>query len=90
MANKRDLKRTINYTCSDLFAECIAASLYSGKPVKDDVDALLKSILMVHNQFIRRVSHPEPGMEQKKYYQNLAKEFDKSVAEIVDQIANIY
>jgi hypothetical protein len=50
----------------------------------------LKSILMVHNQFIRRVSHPEPGMEQKKYYQNLAKEFDKSVAEIVDQIANIY
>lgn len=90
MANKRDLKRTINYTCSDLFAECIAASLYSGKPAKDDVDALLKSILMVHNQFIRRVSHPEPGMEQKKYYQNLAKEFDKSVSEIVDQIANIY
>lgn len=90
MANKRDLKRTINYTCSDLFAECIAASLYSGKPAKDDVDALLKSILMVHNQFIRRVSHPEPGMEQKKYYQNLAKEFDKSIAEIVDQIANIY
>lgn len=90
MANKRDLKRTINYTCSDLFAECIATSLYSGKPAKDDVDALLKSILMVHNQFIRRVSHPEPGMEQKKYYQNLAKEFDKSVSEIVDQIANIY
>ena len=90
MANKRDLKRTINYPCSDLFAECIAASLYSGKPAKDDVDALLKSILMVHNQFIRRVSHPEPGMEQKKYYQNLAKEFDKSVAEIVDRIANIY
>ena len=31
MANKRKLKRTINYVCGDLFAECVAASLYSGK-----------------------------------------------------------
>ena len=29
MSNKRDLKRTINYICGDLFVEGIAASLYS-------------------------------------------------------------
>lgn len=29
MANKRDLKRTINYITSELFAECVAASLYN-------------------------------------------------------------
>ena len=28
MSNKRDLKRTINYICGDLFVEGIAASLY--------------------------------------------------------------
>ena len=32
--NKRDLKRSINYICSDLFAECVAASLYGGSPNK--------------------------------------------------------
>ena len=33
MANKRDLKRTINYITSELFAETVAASLYNGKPL---------------------------------------------------------
>ena len=33
MANKRDLKRTINYITSELFAETVAASLYNGKRV---------------------------------------------------------
>jgi hypothetical protein len=37
MANKRDLKRTINYITSELFAETVAASLYNGKPTQEDV-----------------------------------------------------
>lgn len=90
MASKRTLKRTLNYVCSDLFAECMAASLYRGKSEKEDIEALLKSILMLHNQYIKRVSHPEPGLKQKMYYKNLTTQFDKEVAEIVDQIANIY
>ena len=31
ITNKKDLKKTINYVCSELFAECVAVSLYSGK-----------------------------------------------------------
>ena len=63
MSNKRDLKKTINYICSDLFAECVAASLYDGKPNEDNVNALLSSILMIQNDYVRRISHPEPGMD---------------------------
>ena len=40
MTNKRDLKRTINYITSDMFAECVAASLYSSKPAAEDVDGM--------------------------------------------------
>lgn len=65
MANKRDLKRTINYITSDMFAECVAASLYSSKPAAEDVDGILTAIVMIRTDFICRVSHPEPGMEQK-------------------------
>ena len=69
MSNKKDLKKTINYICSELFAECVAASLYNGKPNEDSVNALLSSILMIQNDYVRRISHPEPGMKQKEYLQ---------------------
>ena len=71
MANKRDLKRTIHYVCGDLLAECVAASLYGEKPEKENIDALLTSILALQNQYIKRVSHPEPGMKQKDYFKDL-------------------
>ena len=67
MANKRDLKRTINYITSELFAETVAASLYNGKPSQEDVDGILSSMVMVNNDFIKNVSHPEPGIRPGAY-----------------------
>ena len=89
MASKRDLKRTINYITSELFAETVAASLYNGKPSQEDVDGILSSIVMVNSDFIKRVSHPEPGIKPGAYYQNLIHDFNKQVSEIIDQISNI-
>lgn len=87
MANKRDLKRSINYICSELFAECVAASLYNGKPAQDTVDNILSSILMIHADYIARVSHPEPGLNHKAYYKQLTSDFNKQTSELVDQIS---
>ncbi|MCD8202335.1 MAG: hypothetical protein LUD48_01675 [Prevotella sp.] len=88
MANKRNLKKMINYICSDLFSECVAASLY-GKKDKEDINAILTSILIVHNNFICRISHPEPGMAKKGYFKDLKDKFNIQAGEIIDQIANI-
>ena len=87
MSNKRDLKKTINYICSELFAECVAASLYNGKPNEDNVNALLSCILMIQNDYVRRISHPEPGMKTQAYFKDLIKNFNKQTSEIIDQIA---
>lgn len=91
MANKRKLKKTINYVCGDLFAECVATTLYSGKAEadNDNANALLSSILSMHNDFTRRVSHPEPGMAPKLYYKSLIGEFGKNVEEITDQVNSL-
>lgn len=89
MANKRILKRTINYVCSDLFAECIASSLYSGNSEDENTNALLVSILVMHNDFVRRVSHPEPGLKPKTYYKALTNDLNKQIDEIIGQINNI-
>ena len=89
MSNKKDLKKTINYICSELFAECVAASLYNGKPNEDSVNALLSSILMIQNDYVRRISHPEPGMRPKDYFKDLIDNFNKQTSEIIDQIASL-
>lgn len=89
MSNKRDLKRTINYITSDLFAEGVAASLYGNKAHTEDVNALLSAIIVMHDDYIRRVSHVEPGMSAKEYFKDLKDKFNKEANEIVDQISNL-
>lgn len=89
MANKRNLKRNINYVCSELFSEAIAASMYSSKTSDEDVKALLASILVIHNDCVRRVSHLEPGLTPKVFYKNLVDSFNKQASEIIDQVANL-
>ncbi|MBF1569764.1 MAG: hypothetical protein HXO21_00025 [Prevotella sp.] len=89
MSNKRDLKRTINYICGDLFTEGIAASLYGEERNNDNTEAILTSILVMHSNYIRRVSHVEPGMPAKVYFNDLKDKFSKEVNEIVDQLNNL-
>lgn len=90
MANKRDLKREINYICSALFAECVATSLYSNNSDEDNVDTLLKSLLRMHADYIMRVSHPEPGMKTKVYYKKLINDFNNEVHDVIDAISNLH
>ena len=88
MTNKRDLKKAINRICCDMFAECAAYSLYNSDK-KENISAILTAILMMHNNHIRRVSHPEPGMKPKDYYKDLTEKFNAQIDEISDQIAGI-
>ena len=85
MANKRTLKKGITVICESLFAEGVAISLYGPRP-KKDVEALLFSIVKMQNNYITRVSHPEPGMSAKAYYQDLRDKFGAEVSEIMDQL----
>lgn len=90
MANKRKLKKTIDYVCNELLTECIIATQYGGKTAKEDVGATLKSIVAINSDYIRRVSHPEPGMPPKIYFKSLRTHFQKSVVEVIDQISYLY
>lgn len=87
MANKRDLKRSLGYASSELFAECVASYLNTEKENRELVDSTLKCIIKTHSDFVRRVSHPEPGMKPKKYYDTLIRDFNKQAGELIDQIA---
>ena len=86
MANKRKLKKSINLICEALFAECVAASLYGPDPQKDNMQAHVFSIVKLQDYAIRRVSHPEPGISAKKYYDDLREKFTAQASDILDQI----
>ena len=86
MASKRHLKQTINLICEELFAECVAASLYGQN--RESAEALIWSTLKMRNNYIRRVSHPEPGMPAKVYYKDLKEKFSAQVSELLDQLQN--
>lgn len=90
MSSKRSLKRYINYVCSDLFAEALAAQLYGENKDRGQSDMVLTAVLRVHNDFIRRISHPEPGMSTKTYFKILKEDFSKHVNELADQINALF
>ena len=86
MASKRQLKQRIDLICEELFAECIAASLYGQN--RDSAEALIYRTIKMRNNYIRRVSHPEPGMSAKVYYKDLKEKFAAQASEILDQLNN--
>lgn len=86
MANKRQLKQSINFACSELFAEGVAAYLVANKEEIPQIDDLLTTILKMHSDFVRRISHPEPGMKPKVYFKHLRDDFDNTLGELVEQI----
>jgi len=87
MANKRLLKRNINLISEELFAECVAASLYGNN--REGAEALIFCILKLQDDFICRISHLEPGMPAKAYFKRLKEDFIAQVSEVADQINNM-
>ena len=86
MANKRSLKRVIHLVCEELFAEGIAVSLYGAEAQRENAKVLLYTIVKMEDDFIRRISHPEPGMKKSIYFKDLREKFAAQVGEIVDQM----
>ncbi len=87
MSNRKNLKSAINNVCEALFAECVAANIY-GNLNDEDTQTLLSSIVAINNEYIRRISHVQPGMKAKDYFRDVTEHFDKQVGEIIDQISN--
>ena len=86
MANKRTLKRAIHSICEGLFAEALAISLYGPEVVRENAEATLFSIVKLEDDYLCRISHPEPGMKPKAYFKDLGEKFSAQVSEILDQL----
>ncbi len=81
---RRELKKNVNYLCTELFAECIALYRYE-KVDKDAVSNVMESILMMQADIISRISHVEPGA-RKLFFKKLREDLANRTEEIIDDI----
>ena len=81
MANKRELKKSINFVVSDLFQECVLVKLIK-KADDAKVDEILAEILYLQDEFLARANHPQPGAV-KAYYRKLYSDFGDAVGSIL-------
>lgn len=88
MANRRELKKTINYICSELFAECIALKHYNLGIKQEDIDNIMSRILYMNDEFISRTSHTEQG-NVKKFYKKLKEDFNAQTDDIINSISQL-
>ena len=84
MANKRELKKSINYVVGDLFQECIILKMVK-KSDNAKVDEVLTDILNLQNEFLARVNHAQPG-NVKGYFRKLYIDFGDSVETIIKKM----
>jgi len=87
MMNKRSLKKAINAVSDQLFANAVAVSLYGNNRNAENDEALINSIITMREDFVSRISHPEPGMKKQAYYKDLRDKFISQAQEIADQIS---
>ena len=84
MANKRELKKSINYVVGDLFQECIILKMIK-KADNAIADEVLADILNLQNEFLARANHPQPG-NVKGYFRKLYIDFGDSVEAIIKKM----
>ena len=88
MANKRELKKEINFISNELIAECLFNKLYIKNSDPQKIDELLSRIINCQDDFLRRVNTPD-GKENpklvKKYYKSLIQSFDNKIGEILNE-----
>ena len=84
MANRKQLKKSIKKITGELFADCVALSMcQQADPEK--LDELMAEVLVLHNEFVARISHTEPGSE-RAFYKQLKQEFTEKVNDLANRI----
>lgn len=88
MANRRKLKKEVNYIVGELFVECLVNKEYVPGTDAGKADRLMGEILTMQDDFISRISHTEPG-NAKDFYKKFRTDFDERVAQIIKALGDL-
>lgn len=85
MANRRRLKKEINNICSDLM---LAIVLQDKPQSTEKLESIVEEILALNVEFVKRISHTEPG-SVRLFYAKLRQEFSEKVQNIYGLLSQV-
>lgn len=88
MASRRKLKKNVNYIMGIIFTDCLISSMYVPETDKEKADKLMTEIMNMHQEFISRISHTEPG-NVKGFYKKFRSDFNDKMNEIFEAMGNL-
>lgn len=88
MANKRNLKKNINYITNLASGLCIVESLDAPKEKQDALQDLFIQCATLRKDIISRISHAEPG-NIKGFYKKLKSDFHAQIDSIFEKLQEL-
>lgn len=88
MANKRTLKKTVNYITGELFTECVVLRNFVPGVDANKVNDIMSRVLYMQDELIRRINHPEPG-NIKGSYKKIREDLNKQLNSFIEEISSI-
>lgn len=92
MASRKKLKKIINNTFGELYADCIFYKMYVIDSNADSADELIKKIVSVHNDLLARMNVTEGKKVKgrvKAFYKNLRTKLEQEVNGLGKEIAKL-
>ena len=86
MASRKNLKKVITFVVDGLATDAFLLSYNAEADVAAWVD-LFNRIFSMNNDYVARVSHVEPGMSAKKYFNVLCDSFNADAKAVLEEVA---
>ncbi|HDP75309.1 MAG TPA: hypothetical protein ENN49_05480 [Bacteroidales bacterium] len=92
MASKRELKKDIDYLVGEVISDCYTYMLINGQKKRDDVIAIIESILEKRNELIHRIKHPDQKNDRKAvkaHYREIQHDVLKAIDEHFTKLSEL-
>lgn len=85
MANRRDLKKHVNYISEVTLGMCIIEGMNAEAARREAIADLVEKTIKLRSDIISRISHTEPG-NVKGFYKKLRDDFNKQIEEVFNKL----
>lgn len=86
---RRELKKVINNITESIISDCLATSLYGPEHLRQQACDMLPNLLRMQRDYTCRISHVEPGLKPKVYFNDLKASLAKELTALADQLGQL-
>lgn len=86
MANRRDLKKNVNYIADVTVGMCMIEGMNAEGERREAISELISQVINLRSDIISRISHTEPG-NVKAFYKKLKSDLNSKIEEVFNELS---